>query len=122
MGLLTGNWADGARKKLDHCGLLSYFQFGAFAEDGPEREKLFTPAIRRAEVHTGHEYAPPDVWVIGDTPHDVRCGALAGASTLGVATGPYSEDDLMSAGATAVIESFECGAEAVSAIFEGTAA
>ena len=30
--------------------------------------------------------------MIGDTPHDVRCGKAIGARTVAVATGPYAEE------------------------------
>jgi phosphoglycolate phosphatase-like HAD superfamily hydrolase len=32
--------------------------------------------------------------VIGDTPHDVRCGRAAGVRTLAVATGGYGVEEL----------------------------
>ena len=107
VGLLTGNWREGAMRKLAHCGIAHYFAFGAFAEDGPEREKLVEPAIARGSGHTGLSYAPSSVWVIGDTPHDIRCGKAAGACTLGVTSGPYDAERLRDAGATLVISGFD---------------
>ena len=40
------------------------------------------------DVHPGH------VTIIGDTPHDIRCGRLVGARTLAVATGGYDVAEL----------------------------
>jgi len=34
------------------------------------------------------------VFVVGDTPYDITHGRAAGALTVGVATGSYSEDEL----------------------------
>ena len=104
VGLLTGNWKEGARKKLSHFGLWRYFFFGAFAEDGPERDKLFEPAITRASDFTSRNFSPAETWVIGDTPHDVKCGKSSGANTIAVATGPYDREALEKSGATAVLD------------------
>jgi phosphoglycolate phosphatase-like HAD superfamily hydrolase len=41
--------------------------------------------------------------VIGDTPHDMSAALSAGARVIGVATGSYSEADLVAAGAHAVL-------------------
>ena len=32
--------------------------------------------------------------MIGDTPHDIRCGKAIGARTVAVAQGPFSLDEL----------------------------
>ncbi len=45
--------------------------------------------------------------VIGDTPRDVRCSSVHGAHSIGVATGPYSKDSLIAAGADIVVDSLE---------------
>jgi phosphoglycolate phosphatase len=43
--------------------------------------------------------------VIGDTPHDVRCGKAIGARTVAVASGPrYSLDELESSGPWLALE------------------
>jgi phosphoglycolate phosphatase-like HAD superfamily hydrolase len=34
------------------------------------------------------------VYVVGDTPHDIACGAAIGARTIAVATGRHSAEDL----------------------------
>lgn len=101
-GILTGNWREGAWLKLASCGLDRYFRFGAFAEDGPQREDLVPVALRRAAAYAGRE---PDGarWVVGDTPHDIACGRAHGLSTLGVATGPYDEATLSHSGASEVV-------------------
>jgi phosphoglycolate phosphatase len=44
------------------------------------------------------------VIVIGDTPHDVDCARVAGARGVGVATGPFSVEQLRECGAETVFE------------------
>lgn len=91
--LLTGNTAAAARAKLSYYGLAPYFSRGAFADDGEDRVAI---ARRAAEMaHDPHARGgPPRLFVIGDTPHDIRCGEAIGALTIAVATGPYTVDEL----------------------------
>ncbi|MEO7191324.1 MAG: HAD hydrolase-like protein [Vicinamibacterales bacterium] len=48
-----------------------------------------------------------DVIVIGDTPLDVACARAHGAMALGVATGPYTVEQLTRAGADHAVESLD---------------
>ena len=89
-GLLTGNMRQGAEAKLRHHGLWAHFAFGAFADDSEHRNDLGPHAVRRALDRHGVNFAADDVWVIGDTPHDIACGKVIGARTLAVATGSSS--------------------------------
>ena len=93
-GLLTGNLERGARIKLGHFNLWDYFPFGAFADDSELRNDLGPHAVRRAAAHHAIEFAERNVWVIGDTPHDIECGKAIGARTLAVATGRHSAAQL----------------------------
>ncbi|MBC7820080.1 MAG: HAD hydrolase-like protein, partial [Planctomycetaceae bacterium] len=47
-----------------------------------------------AEHHAPHSIDSNTLWVIGDTPADVRCGRAIGARVIAVATGAYSVDEL----------------------------
>lgn len=94
LGLLTGNFAEGARLKLQHYGLWDYFAFGAFADDHSDRNELGPHALRRAAAHTGRNYAGDQVWIIGDTPRDIACARAFGAKVLAVATGRHSLAEL----------------------------
>jgi len=90
--LLTGNTRGGARAKLTHYDLMQYFPDGAFAEDAGDRatiaERALALARRDGPVDEQH------VFVIGDTPHDVRCANAIGARTIAVATGGYTASEL----------------------------
>jgi phosphoglycolate phosphatase-like HAD superfamily hydrolase len=92
--LLTGNTRGGARAKLTHYDLFKYFPDGAFAEDASERSVIATRALdlaKRAGPVTGN-----NVFVLGDTPHDIHCANAIGARTVAVATGGYSIEELES--------------------------
>lgn len=94
LGLLTGNLRQGAELKLRHYGLADFFPFGAFADDHHDRNALGPVALSRANLHHGTRFAPEQVWVIGDTEHDIACARAFGAKALGVATGSFSVDFL----------------------------
>jgi phosphoglycolate phosphatase-like HAD superfamily hydrolase len=104
--LLTGNLERGAELKLSHYQVWHYFEFGAFADDSHIRNELGPVALRRALEKLGHAFAPEDVFIIGDTPHDIDCGKVIGARTIAVATGGYSEEELRSHEPTAVFTDF----------------
>jgi phosphoglycolate phosphatase-like HAD superfamily hydrolase len=103
-GLLTGNMRRGAQVKLSHHGLWDHFPFGAFADDSEQRNDLGPHALLRAREHHKVEFAAANVWIIGDTPHDIACGKVIGAKTLAIATGGYSIDQLRAHTPTMVLE------------------
>ncbi len=94
LGLLTGNVQEMAYLKLSQINLDGYFPFGAFGNDAEERNELPPFALQRASNHTGRSFAGKDVVVIGDTPRDIECGKIIGATTVGVATGHFTVDEL----------------------------
>jgi len=119
VGLLTGNWLEGARAKLDSLGLGEEFQgcVGAYGGDAFERDALVPVAVHRARRRWGHV---SKVVVIGDTPADIQC-ARAGALALekrgvqvcavGVETGFSSPAELRAAGPDLQISDFIVGRE-----------
>lgn len=94
--LLTGNMVRGAELKLGHYDVWNFFEFGAYADDSPERNQLGPIALERAASRLGIAMDPKHVFVIGDTPHDIECGKIIGARTVAVATGAYSVEELKS--------------------------
>jgi phosphoglycolate phosphatase len=104
VALLTGNFERGAKVKLSHFGVWEFFEFGAFADDHHDRNKLGHFARTRARERHGIEFAGTDIDVIGDTPHDISCGKVIGARTIGLATGMYTSAHLRDAGADIVFE------------------
>ena len=102
-GLLTGNSRRAAEIKLCRHGLWHHFPFGAFGDDGERREELGRHGLRRARELHGVDFPPGRVWVIGDTPHDVRCARAIGANSLAVASGGHSVSELAAHAPTALL-------------------
>lgn len=94
LGLLTGNVESMAYLKLRHVGLDSYFPFGAFGSDAPDRNALPPIALDRARARTGYPFNGSETLIIGDTEHDIRCSRVIGAQAVAVCTGHYSREDL----------------------------
>ena len=105
LGLLTGNYEQGARIKLEYFDLWRYFACGAFGDDAVNRHDLVPVAIARSREAGCPALDSHDVVIIGDTPLDVACARDAGITCLAVATGGYSVDALHAAGAEVVLES-----------------
>ncbi|MEW6320381.1 MAG: haloacid dehalogenase-like hydrolase [Acidobacteriota bacterium] len=100
--LLTGNFQDGARIKLEYFAIWHRFAWGVFGDEALERVDLAPIATARARARVPAA-ARANTIVIGDTPLDVACGRAAGARVLAVATGGYSVDELAAAGADVVL-------------------
>jgi len=104
LALLTGNYQDAARVKLEYFDLWRYFPCGAFGDAAPDRNGLLPKAIATIRTCGGPDVAPSEVVVIGDTPLDVACARASGARSLAVATGGYDTDALCAAGADMVVK------------------
>ena len=104
VGLLTGNFEEGARIKLGYFDLWRYFACGAFGGDAADRNALVPFAVERAQQCGLPQIATADVLVVGDTPHDVACAHAAGAIPVAVATGGYTVEQLRSSGSEIVFE------------------
>ena len=103
--LLTGNIAPNARVKVSAFGLERYFDFevGAYGTDHAERDGLVPIALQRARERRGEDYGPDEVWVIGDTAHDLRCARAGGVRALIVGTGHDGFDAVRSLDADALV-------------------
>jgi phosphoglycolate phosphatase-like HAD superfamily hydrolase len=98
LGLLTGNLREGARIKLQGCGVPDCFPDGGFGEDGPDRPSLGRIAHRRCERRLGRSIPPGQVVVIGDTEHDVHTARVCGFIAVAVATGWTDPETLRASG------------------------
>jgi phosphoglycolate phosphatase len=90
LGLLTGNIREGARLKLGHYGLFHHFSFGAYGDQHLQRDDVARDAMQIIEGFGNGAVDRERVWVIGDTPLDIRCARCIGARCLAVATGWHS--------------------------------
>lgn len=94
LGLLTGNLEVGAWMKLQHYQIDHHFQFGGYGDQHFDRDDVARLAHAAAGQHLQDLFHPDRIWVIGDTPADVRCGRAIGARVLAVATGVYTREQL----------------------------
>jgi len=104
LALLTGNYEEAARLKLEYFDLWRYFRCGAFGDGALERNGLLPKALTRIRECGGPTVAARDVIVVGDTPLDVACAAAGGARSIAVATGGYDADALRATGADLVLD------------------
>jgi phosphoglycolate phosphatase-like HAD superfamily hydrolase len=103
--VLTGNTAANARAKLDAFSLSRFFDLGigAFGSDHADRTELVPIALDRAARFRGLSFDPGDVWVVGDTAHDLACARAAGVRCLLVATGQPPLEELLPLDADGVL-------------------
>jgi len=106
LGILTGNYEQAARMKLDAAGFdRSLFSVTAFAEEGKTRNDLPRVAMDKFAQLTGEPADPTKTYIIGDTPRDIECAKAHGCVSIAVATGRFGVDDLREAGGDVVIQS-----------------
>src|SRR4051794_2832698 len=104
--VLTGNTQVNALAKLVAFDLDRWIdiEVGAFGSDHADRRQLVPIALERAARLRARTFAPNDVWIIGDTPHDLACAQAAGARCLLVATGRTEHEEIEGIGAAAVVD------------------
>jgi phosphoglycolate phosphatase-like HAD superfamily hydrolase len=94
VGLLTGNIRAGARVKLGHFGLGDHFPVGGFGDLHLDRDDVAREALADVCRHLACAVSPGSIWVVGDTPLDVRCARAIGAKVVAVTTGWHTRADL----------------------------
>ncbi len=107
MGLITSNLKVGAMIKLDSVGLGHYFTFGGYGDHPGEKWDAAREAVDQARQMAGCDFSKEDLFVIGDTRYDIRCGEKIGATTIAVATGWMPYELLEKEGADYLLESLE---------------
>jgi phosphoglycolate phosphatase len=105
LGLLTGNYVDGARIKLAYFDLWRHFRCGAYGGDASLRHQLVPVAMTRAAAAGCPDVSLSDVIIIGDTALDVDAARNAGVGCVGVATGGFDQEALRAAGADVTFDS-----------------
>jgi phosphoglycolate phosphatase len=109
LGLTTGNVEEAAHIKLARGDLNRFFSFGGYGSDSPDRTELTKKALERGEAVAGHKLDLARCFSCGDTPRDVEAGHGAGLQVVGVATGEYTVEQLLEAGADAAVKSLREG-------------
>jgi phosphoglycolate phosphatase-like HAD superfamily hydrolase len=104
--VLTGNTAVNAATKVITFGLDQWLdlEIGAYGSDNSDRRTLVPVAVQRAADVRGWRFGPKDVWVVGDTAHDLACARAGGARCVLVGTGFTPLDELHRLGADSVLE------------------
>ena len=105
LGLVTGNMEPIAYAKLGRAGLNGYFPFGGFGSDSADRSLLVKKALKLAQNQFG--FKGDKIFVVGDTPRDVKAAQAYNLKTIAVATGMYSTQELIDCGADYVVENFK---------------
>jgi phosphoglycolate phosphatase-like HAD superfamily hydrolase len=106
IGPLTGNVRAGARVKLGHYGLFEHFAFGGFGDLHFDRDDVAREALAATHAHVGPHAVAECIWVIGDTPLDVKCARAIGAKVAAVATGSHSFDELVASSPDVLVNDF----------------
>ena len=119
LGLLSGNFEEGARTKLEYFDLWRYFRCGAFGDETVDRNALLPMALTRAAAFGYVANDPKKIVIVGDTPHDVAVARAGGVRSVAVATGSCDRATLAAAGADAVLEDFSDLAATIAALERG---
>jgi phosphoglycolate phosphatase len=94
VGLLTGNFEEGAWLKLRHYDLDRHFCCGGFGDTHAHRDDVARAALAAANRYRQADVPAGSVWVVGDTPSDIACARAIGARVLAVSTGMYPGEHL----------------------------
>jgi phosphoglycolate phosphatase-like HAD superfamily hydrolase len=94
LGIVSGGLEKIVEIKLKIACIEKYFKLGAFGDFSEKRSDLVKYAIKKAEK-IYREVSKKDIFIVGDTPLDIECGKVNGVKTIAIATGYYSEKDLL---------------------------
>lgn len=95
LGLETGNIELAAYMKLKRGGIDRYFSLGGFGSDNEDRTELVRIGIERARALNDNVIPAKNIYVIGDSPHDISAGRNLGVNTIGVGTGLIAKEKLL---------------------------
>ncbi len=71
LGLATGNTEEAARIKLEPAKLNKYFTTGGFGWCSADRTKMLAEGVKNASKKYKYNFKPEEVFIIGDTHHDI---------------------------------------------------
>ena len=106
LAIVTSKPEPQALIAIQATGMRHYFDIVVGPHDDSEipKAQLLQRALR--EMNELHGELPPltSCWMIGDRHHDIDAGVEVGTHTAGVLWGFGSREELVSAGATAIVE------------------
>lgn len=98
LGVLTGNVESTALFKLRAVGFHpDWFTVKVFGHEAINRNDLPPLALQRATALLDRIFAPDEVWIIGDTLHDIECAKINGLRVAAVTTGFQPREELEAA-------------------------
>ena|SRR3989338_302691 len=109
LGIVTGNFEGAAWAKLEKGGLRHYFNFGGFGSDSWDRAVITRVAYERGIKKSAREITRENVFVIGDTQHDVMAAKKLGAKSVAVKTGHTPENELLASGPDYILTDLASG-------------
>ena len=92
--LYTGGSAGIVDLVLKATDLGEYFKFSVYGTEAETRVGMVRLAVEKAENVTGKKFKGKDIVIIGDSIRDVESGKQLNATTIAVATGFHSEEQL----------------------------
>lgn len=102
MGIATGKARRSLRLVLEQHGLERYFVTLQTADLHPS--KPHPAMLEAAMAETGSR--PPETMLVGDTSFDILMARAAGAMPVGVRWGNHAPEELLAAGAAAMLDHF----------------
>jgi phosphoglycolate phosphatase-like HAD superfamily hydrolase len=95
LSVATGNLARIGKAKLEHAGLMHFFEVDGFSDGLETRADVFERAASRLRerLHAGAAFC-----VVGDTPADVQAARQNRLPVIAVATGIFSVEQLRAEG------------------------
>lgn len=103
IGLLTGNTARVAQRKLESAGIWKYFDFGCFGDDTHDKR---ADLVTRAFEKTGLSPSETNAYIIGDTARDIQAAHTAGIKGIGILHNSHRSPELIAAGADGILQDF----------------
>ena len=96
--LYTGDSAGIVERVFDATGLGKYFRFCVYGTEAETRVGMVRLTVKKAENITGKNFRDKDIVIIGDSIRDVESGKQVNATTIAVATGFHSKEQLSASG------------------------
>lgn len=83
----TGNCRLGALAKLESLDIHDYFKFGGYGDEYIQRGELIKGVVKAVNDNYGMVFDKENIYVIGDTIHDVNAAKYASVKSIAVLTG-----------------------------------
>jgi phosphoglycolate phosphatase-like HAD superfamily hydrolase len=106
LGIASGNLEEAGWLKLKAGKIRRFFKFGGFGSDSAERYKMVQIAIRRGRQLIKKPVHKNNIYVIGDTSHDVRSAKKVGVKSIGVATGTKGRKEFLTEKPDYILKNF----------------